>query len=266
MRDSESRGHEQIYPQPSWVEHDPEEIWQNVVTVVREVIRRAGSGGQRVACVSITNQRETVVAFDRATGRPIGNAIVWQCRRGDGICRELIEGGHEPFVRGKTGLKLDTYFSASKLAWLLCDQPELASRLDSGEALIGTIDTYLIYRLTGGTVFATDATNASRTLLFDVRTLRWDEGLCDLFGVPMHALPEVRESSRSFGATDVKGALPGPVPIHGVMGDSQASLFAQGCFRPGMIKATFGSGTSVLLNVGDSFRLTEGGAVTASPG
>jgi glycerol kinase len=261
--DLETRGHEQIYPKPGWVEHDAEEIWRNAVAVVREVARRAGGTANSIACLSITNQRETVVVFDRATGRPLHNAIVWQCRRGDPICRQLADDGHGPSVRGKTGLKIDTYFSASKLRWLVRERPDLAARLAGGDALIGTIDAYLIYRLTGGKVFATDHTNASRTLLFDIRRLRWDEELCGLFDVPMRALAEVRESAAEFGASDVEGALPAPVPIRGVMGDSQASLFAQRCFRPGMAKATFGSGTSVLLNVGESCRLADGGAVTA---
>jgi glycerol kinase len=263
VHDMEARGHEQIYPRPGWVEHDAEEIWRNAVAVVREVTRRARGAGRTPACLSITNQRETFVVFDRATGRPLHNAIVWQCRRGAPICRQLADAGHGPTVRGKTGLKIDTYFSASKLKWLIQERPDLAARLASGEALIGTIDAYLIHRLTGGAVFATDPTNASRTLLFDIRRLRWDEGLCGLFDVPMRALPEVRESGAEFGATDAEGALPGPVPIRGVMGDSQASLFAQRCFVPGMTKATFGSGTSVLLNIGESFRLVDGGAVTA---
>jgi glycerol kinase len=261
--DQESRGHEQIYPKPGWVEHDAEEIWRNVVAVVREVARRAPGPAKAPACLSITNQRETVVVFDRATGRPLHNAIVWQCRRGDPICRQLADDGHGPSVRSKTGLMIDTYFSASKLRWLIRERPDLAARLAGGDALIGTIDAYLVYRLTGGAVFATDHTNASRTLLFDIRRLRWDEELCGLFDVPMRALPEVRESAAEFGATDVEGALPAPVPIRGIMGDSQASLFAQRCFRPGMAKATFGSGTSVLLNIGESFRLADGGAVTA---
>src|SRR5262249_42507499 len=148
--------------------------------------------------LSLTNQRETFVVFDRATGRPLHNAIVWQCRRGDPICRRLADAGHGPTVRDKTGLKIDTYFSASKLAWLVRERPDLAARLAAGDALFGTIDAYLIYRLTGGAVFATDHTNASRTLLFDVRRLRWDEGLCGLFDVPVRALPEVRESAAGF--------------------------------------------------------------------
>jgi glycerol kinase len=260
--DIESRGHEQHYPRPGWVEHDAEAIWRNTIAVVRELIRRSRAAATP-ACLSITNQRETFVVFDRATGRPLHNAIVWQDSRGGPICRRLIDGGHEPIVRSKTGLKVDTYFSASKLAWLVRERPDLARALDGGAALVGTIDSYLIYRLTGGKVFATDHTNASRTLLFDIQRLCWDEELCGLFDVPMRALPEVRESPAEFGTTDVEGALPGLVPIRGVMGDSQASLFAQRCYQPGMTKATFGSGTSVLLNIGDAFRLVEGGTMTA---
>ena len=161
-----------------------------------------------LAGLSLTNQRETVLVFDRATGQPLHNAIVWQCRRGDPICQQLREQGHEPLVRSKTGLKIDSYFSASKLKWLMANKPELAARLKDGSALIGTMDAYLIHRLTGGKVFATDPTNASRTLLFDIGRLRWDEELCELFGVPRGALPEVRESAAQFGETDAAGALP----------------------------------------------------------
>ncbi|MBV9122502.1 MAG: glycerol kinase GlpK [Planctomycetes bacterium] len=263
VHDLEARGHEQHYPQPGWVEHDAEEIWHNTVAVVREVLRRASGEAKAPAFLSLTNQRETFVVFDRATGRPLYHAIVWQCRRGHSLCRQLTAAGQEALIRRRTGLKIDSYFSASKLTWLVRERPDLATRLASGDALIGTIDTYLIYRLTGGKVFATDPTNASRTLLFDNQRLRWDEELCRLFEVPRRALPEVRESGASFGTTDLAGAFSQPVPIRGVLGDSQAALFAQGCFQPGMIKATFGSGTSVLLNIGDFFRLTEGGAVTA---
>jgi glycerol kinase len=258
-----SREHRQIYPQPGWVEHDAEEIWQNVLAVVREVAAGHARALADLACVSVTNQRETIVVFERATGRPLHNAIVWQCRRGDGICARSREQGHEGLVRGKTGLKIDTYFSASKLKWLAEARPELAAKLKSGEAVIGTIDAYVVHRLTAGKVFATDDTNASRTLLFDIGRLRWDEELCGLFDVPVRALPEVRESAARFGETDAAGALPRQVPICGVMGDSQASLFAQRCYRPGMAKATFGTGTSVLLNIGGEFRVSQGGAVTA---
>jgi glycerol kinase len=261
--DRASRDHKQIYPQPGWVEHDTEEIWQNVLAVIREVAGRNRDKLAQLACLSITNQRETILVFDRATGKPLHNAIVWQCRRGDPVCQKLREQGHEDLVRSKTGLKIDTYFSASKLKWLINEKPAIAARLKSGDAVIGTIDAYLVHRLTGGKVFATDHTNASRTLLFDIGKLRWDEELCRLFDVPLRALPEVRESAAQFGDTDAAGALPGRVPIFGVMGDSQASLFAQRCYQPGMAKATFGTGTSVLLNIGNTFRSSEKGAVTA---
>lgn len=288
--DKASRDHRQIYPQPGWVEHDAEEIWQNALAVIREVTQRNHVKLSQLACLSITNQRETIVVFDRATGEPLHNAIVWQCRRGDPICQKLramdlggapaagsvrsegapnsSRGGCPPqtveeLVRNKTGLKIDTYFSASKLKWLIAEKPDIATKLKSGEAVIGTIDAYLVHRLTGGNVFATDYTNASRTLLFDIGKLRWDEQLCALFDVPMRALPEVRESAAQFGETDAGGILPKQIPIIGVMGDSQASLFAQRCFQPGMAKATFGTGTSVLLDVGGEFKSSAQGAVTA---
>lgn len=261
--DKATREHRQIYPQPSWVEHDAEEIWQNILTVIREIAKRNSRKIARLAGLSITNQRETVLVFDRKTGKPLHNAIVWQCRRGDSICRTLRAQGHDDFVRQKTGLKIDTYFSASKLKWLIAEKPAIAAKLKNGDAGIGTIDTYLIHRFTGGRVFATDYTNASRTLLFDIGKLYWDETLCKMFSVPVHALPEVRESAAQFGETDANGILPKRIPIVGVMGDSQASLFAQKCFVPGMAKATFGTGTSVLLNIGGNFKLSKRGAVTA---
>jgi glycerol kinase len=261
--DRASREHRQLYPQPGWVEHDAEEIWQNVLAVIREIADRQRERWSGVAGLSITNQRETFVVFDRATGRPLHNAIVWQCRRGDAVCKELRDAGHEAAVLAKTGLKLDTYFSGSKIRRVLADQPDLAAKVRAGDALIGTIDAYLVHRLTGGSTFATDATNASRTLLYDARQLRWDVGLCELFHVPPQALPVVRESAANFGATTADGALPAPLPICGVMGDSQASLFAQRCFSPGTAKATFGTGTSVMLNVGDKFEPQAQGAVFA---
>lgn len=261
--DQASRDHRQIYPQPGWVEHDAEEIWRNVLGVLGEVVQRNQDKISKLDCLSVTNQRETVLVFDRATGRPLHNAIVWQCRRGDPVCEKLRQQKQDELVRRKTGLKIDTYFSASKLKWLVAEKPEIAAKLASGEAAIGTIDAYLIHRLTDGKVFATDYTNASRTLLFDIGQLRWDEQLCNLFDVPMRALPEVRESAARFGETDLKGILPQPIPICGVMGDSQASLFAQRCYQPGMAKATFGTGTSLLLNIGDQFQVSDKGAVTA---
>jgi glycerol kinase len=261
--DQAARNHRQIYPQPGWVEHDAGEIWQNVLTVIGEIARRNRAKLAQLAAVSITNQRETVVVFDRKTGQPLHHALVWQDRRGDALCARLRRQGHGPGVLRKTGLKIDTYFSASKIRWLVEHQPALAARLKRGDAVIGNMDAYLVHRLTGGRVFATDFTNASRTLLFDIGKLRWDAALGRLFKVPAGALPEVRESAAQFGETDAGGRLPRRVPIIGVMGDSQASLFAQRCYQPGTAKATFGTGTSVLLNIGDRLRVSETGAVTA---
>lgn len=261
--DKASCGHRQIYPQPGWVEHDAEEIWRNVLAAVREIAGRNRPKISKLAGLSITNQRETVLVFNRKTGRPLHNALVWQDRRGDAICGKLVRQGFEKTVRAKTGLKIDTYFSASKIRWLAENQPGIAAKLKSGEAVVGTIDSYLIHRLTGGKVFATDSTNASRTLLFDIGKLCWDPPLCKLFKVPVRALPEVRESAACFGETSVEGCLPNYVPIVGVMGDSQAALFAQRCYQPGTAKATFGTGTSVLLNIGGKFRPSKSGAVTA---
>jgi glycerol kinase len=257
-----ARDHQQIYPQPGWVEHDAEEIWRNTLEVLKALLGKHQARVKELACLSITNQRETIVVFDRATGKPLHNAIVWQCRRGAPICDELERGGHGEKMRAITGLKADTYFSASKLTWLVRNRPGLREKLASGDALIGTIETYLIYRLTKGNVFATDHTNASRTLLYDITKLRWDEDLCALFEVPTRALPETRDCSAQFGTTDLEGLLPKPLPICGVIGDSQGSLFAQRCFQPGAAKVTIGTGSSVLLNIGDSPRATETGAVT----
>ena len=259
--DREARDHAQHYPQPGWVEHDAEEIWANTLTVLRTLVARQAARVADIASLSIANQRETIVIFDRATGRPLAPAIVWQCRRGEPFCAALA--AQEEFVHRKTGLKLDPYFSASKLQWLVQHRPELRGQLESGAALIGTIDAYLIYRLTERRVFATDSTNASRTLLFDLHTRTWDDALCRLWQVPRNALPEVRESSATFGETTLEGALPAPLPIRGVMGDSQASLLAQGCIAPGAAKVTFGTGSSLLLNVGATPRAAGQGVLTA---
>ena len=261
--DKASRSHRQIYPQPGRVEHDAEEIWHNVLAVIREIAKRNSAKLSQVAGLSITNQRETVVVFDRKTGNPLHNALVWQDRRGDATCAALVKQGREKLVLSRTGLKIDTYFSGSKIRWLVENRPAIARKLKNGNAVIGTIDAYLIHRLTGGKVFATDFTNASRTLLFDIGKLCWDLQLCKLFKAPNSVLPEVRESSAHFGETNADGILPKHIPIVGVMGDSQASLFAQRCFIPGMAKATFGTGTSVILNIGGNLRHSKAGAVTA---
>lgn len=262
LLDKTSVEHQQHYPQPGWVEHDAEEIYLNTLAALKLLLDRNAALKDRLLCLSLTNQRETIVVFDKQTGVPLYHAIVWQCRRGEPICARLREAGHGPAVQQATGLKIDTYFPASKLAWLFENRPDIRQKVQDGAALIGTIDAYLIYRLTKGTTFATDHTNASRTLLYNIRDLRWDESLCALFGVPVDALPQVRESSAHFGTTDLGGMLPHPIPICGVMGDSQAALFAERCFRPGMSKVTFGTGSSVLLNIGHALRLSENGIVT----
>ncbi|MCA9882607.1 MAG: glycerol kinase GlpK [Anaerolineae bacterium] len=263
LLDSVSVSHQQYYPKAGWVEHDAEEIYQNTLQVLQQLIQKNDLSASDLHCLSITNQRETIVVFDRDTGKPLHNAIVWQCRRGDPICQALIRDGHEQSVHQKTGLKIDTYFPASKLAWLLFNYPSIKQKLENGEALIGTIDTYLVYRLTSGAVFATDHSNASRTLLFNITTLDWDEGLCRLFNIPIKALPEIRESSEQFGHTDLNGLLTPAIPICGVMGDSQAALFAQRCFSPGDAKVTLGTGSSVLLNIGETLRYSQNGLLSA---
>ena len=261
--DRELREHKQFYPQPGWVEHDAEEIWQNALATLRAVIQRQSALLNEVSCLSITNQRETIVIFERGTGKPLHKALVWQDRRGDALCDEHAALGHEATIQAKTGLKLDAYFSGSKLQWLVRHSTELARKLCSGEALIGTIDTYLIYRLTDGEVFATDSTNASRTLLFDIDKLRWDEELCSWWQIPLAALPDVRDCSARFGTTTLGGSLAKALPICGVIGDSQASLFAQRCYEPGSSKVTFGTGSSLLLNIGPKMKLSQKGVVTA---
>ncbi len=260
--DRTSLEHQQHYPKPGWVEHDAEEIYQNTLHSLRDLLNKHSDLKNDILCLSITNQRETIVVFEHGTGKPLYHAIVWQCRRGEPTCERLIQAGHSNQVQALTGLKIDTYFPASKITWLCQNVPDIEYKLQSGEALLGTIDTYLIYRLTGGKTFATDHTNASRTLLYDIRRLEWSAELGDLFGVPRHALAEVRESSAQFGTTTLEGLLDTPIPICGVMGDSQAALFAERCFQPGMAKVTFGTGSSVLLNIGHEMRLSTNGIVT----
>ncbi len=254
--------HHQHYPKPGWVEHDAEEIYQNTLQALHDLLDRQPQAKHDSLCLGITNQRETIVVFERGTGKPLYRAIVWQCRRGEPLCDRLMKAGWSERVQALTGLKIDTYFPASKINWLLDNAPEIRRKLESGEALLGTIDTYLMYRLTQGQVFATDQTNASRTLLYDIQALAWSGELCDLFGVPQQALPKVFDSSAQFGMCDLDGTLNRSIPICGVMGDSQAALFAERCFRPGMAKVTFGTGSSVLLNIGNQMRLSQNGIVT----
>lgn len=258
---AESKTHRQSYPRAGWVEHDAEEIWQNTLLAVQHVL--AEHPDARPVCVSIANQRETVVVLDRKTGRPLAPAIVWQCRRGDEYCHRQLATGHGDRIRQRTGLRVDGYFSASKLQWLVNERPDIAELVARGDALFATIDAYLVYRLTDRSVFATDPTNASRTLLFDIHRLTWDDELCHYWEVPGRALPEVRSSDATFGETTLGGIVSRALPIRGVMGDSQAALFGHGCLERGSGKVTLGTGASVMVNLGGTAPVGEGGMVTA---
>ncbi|MCH8616006.1 glycerol kinase GlpK [Sphingomonas sp. SM33] len=243
------REFQQHYPQLGWVEHDPEDIWRDTLAVAREVIAVSGFEQSRIAAFGLTNQRETVVVWDRETGEPIHRAIVWQDRRTADLCARLKADGAEPMVQGKTGLLLDPYFSATKIAWILDNVAGARARAERGELAAGTIDSFLLWRLTAGTAHATDVTNAGRTLLFDIHEQRWDEELCRLFRVPMGLLPQVHDNSCMFGLTS-PGLFDPQIPIAGVAGDQQAALVGQACFRPGMVKSTYGTGCFMLLNTG----------------
>ncbi len=237
----------QHFPQEGWVEHDAEEIWGSVLTVCREVMQTTGVSAAQIAGIGITNQRETTVIWDRATGAPIHNAIVWQDRRTAEICERLRKAGCEDDVTAQTGLLLDPYFSGTKVKWLLDTVPGARDRAAAGELLFGTIDTFLIWRLTEGRVHATDATNAARTLLFDIHKGEWSTEICDLLGIPQALLPDVRDCAADFGSTSL---FSGNIPILGVAGDQQAATIGQACFQPGMMKSTYGTGCFALLNTG----------------
>jgi glycerol kinase len=241
----------QIYPAPGLVEHDPEAIWATTVETVRAAMAKAGVGAKDIAALGITNQRETSIVWDRATGRPIHNAIVWQDRRTADVCAALQQDGHEPAVAARTGLLLDPYFSATKIAWLLDHVEGARAAAQAGRLAFGTVDSFLLWRLTGGKVHATDATNAARTLLLDISSGSWDAGLCDLFSVPPALLPDVRDCAGEFGTTS-SDLFGGPIRILGMAGDQQAATVGQGCFSPGMMKATYGTGCFALLNTGEA--------------
>ena len=238
----------QIYPMPGLVEHDPEEIWSTTVATARAVMAKVNARAGQIAALGITNQRETTIVWDRVTGRPIHNAIVWQDRRTADVCAALRQAGHEPTIAARTGLLLDPYFSATKIAWLLDHVEGAREAARAGRLAFGTVDSFLLWRLTDGNVHATDATNAARTLLMDIRSGNWDAGLCQLFDVPQALLPEIRDCAGDFGTTDLLGA---PMRILGVAGDQQAATVGQGCTAPGMLKSTYGTGCFALLNTGD---------------
>jgi glycerol kinase len=240
----------QIYPKAGWVEHDPAEIWSSQLSVAVDALSHPGIPTRSVAAAGITNQRETTIVWDRRTGDPVYNAIVWQDRRTAGYCDDLRRDGAEADVQSRTGLLLDPYFSGTKLRWILENVPGVRTRAESGELAFGTVDTWLIWKLTGGAVHATDASNASRTLLFNVHTGQWDEEMLRLFGIPRQVLPEVRPSSGSFGQIGNR-AFPYSMPICGVAGDQQAALFGQACFEPGVTKNTYGTGCFMLMQTGE---------------
>lgn len=251
----------QIFPKEGWVEHNPMAIWSTQIAACTEALTKIGGSWDEIYGIGITNQRETVVVWDRNTGVPVYNAIVWQCRRTSDYCKELKDKGLSDLIRNKTGLLLDPYFSASKIAWILDNVEGVRERAERGELCVGTIDTWLIWNLTGGEVHATDYTNASRTMLFNIHTLEWDNELLELFNIPASMLPEVKPSSCIFGHTDSK-VLGAEIPIGGVAGDQQAALFGQCCFNPGQLKNTYGTGAFLLMNIGEKPTITDSGLVT----
>lgn len=241
----------QHYPQPGWVEHDLNELLASVHQSINVALERSGITGEQIAAIGITNQRETVALWDRATGRALHRAIVWQCRRTSSFCAELKAQGHEPRVKELTGLCLDPYFSGTKMRWLLDETPDARARAESGELAFGTIDSYLLWELTGGAVHATDISNASRTLLMDLRRGEWSAELLELLQIPANTLPEIRSNSEVYGHTRGFASLPDGIPIAGMAGDQQAALFGQACFSPGEAKCTYGTGAFLLMNTGE---------------
>ena len=250
----------QIYPKPGWVEQDPMEIWSSQSSVLTEVLAQTGIAPTEVAAIGITNQRETTIVWDKATGRPIYNAIVWQCRRTASLCEELkADGAFSDYIKEHTGLLIDAYFSATKLKWILDHVEGARERAKAGELLFGTVDSWLVWKLTGGKAHVTDYTNASRTMLFDIQNLCWDEEICRRLDIPMEMLPKVCSSSQVYGYANLQGL---EVPIAGIAGDQQAALFGQGCFQPGEAKNTYGTGCFLLMNTGEQLCRSENGLLT----
>lgn len=247
---SVSREIEQIYPQPGWVEHDPAELFESCVETAGELLEETEVHPRAVRAIGITNQRETALVWDRATGEPVTNAIVWQCRRTAPLCRSMIAKGLEPVVRAKTGLPIDPYFSATKFRWILDAIPDGQERAEAGDLACGTVDSWLVWQLTNGTTHITDATNASRTMLFNIHAMQWDPDMLDELAIPRSMLPEVRSSSEVYGYASGELFAGQGIPIAGIAGDQQAALFGQACFEPGMAKNTYGTGAFVLLNAG----------------
>lgn len=251
----------QIYPKPGWVEHNPMEIWSSQLAVTTEAMAKMGASPEDIAAIGITNQRETTIVWDKETGEPVYNGIVWQCRRTAERVDELVEAGYGDVIRTKTGLVPDAYFSATKIEWILDHVPEARARAQEGKLLFGTVDSWLIYNMTKGAVHVTDYTNASRTMLFDIHRLCWDDELLSLFNIPAAMLPEVKPSSYVYGYTD-SAVLGGRIPIAGIAGDQQAALFGQCCFDRGQVKNTYGTGCFLLMNTGNEAITSENGLLT----
>lgn len=258
-----AKPHAQHIDERGWVEHDPEEIWENLKALVRDAVRDMGIGGREIRAVGISNQRETAMAWNKETGKPIYPAIVWQCARGAAICEELREQGLSQKISDATGLPLSPYFSAAKLAWILQNVDGAADLMQQGNLCMGTIDSWLVYCMTRGQVFATDFSNASRTQLFDINRLEWSREVADAFGIQTSALADIMDSDGCYGTTDFDGILDSQVPIRAVLGDSHAALFGQGCQKPGMAKATYGTGSSVMMNIGKKPIRSEHGLATS---
>ncbi|MBN2088491.1 glycerol kinase GlpK [candidate division KSB1 bacterium] len=260
-----SRGYKeftQIYPQPGWVEHDPEEIWETTVAVIREALTSSQLNSQQIEAIGMTNQRETTVVWDKKSGKSIHPAIVWQCRRTQQICENLKNEGLTPFFQQRTGLVLDAYFSGTKIQWLLDNVPGARKKALDGDLLFGTIDTWLLWKLTGGKVHATDFTNASRTLIFNIHEQKWDVELLKILNIPGPLLPEVKNSAGLFGYTNFSQIFSAPVPILGIAGDQQAAMFGQCCWEPGMVKNTYGTGCFIMMNTGTNAIHSPNGLIT----
>jgi len=255
--------HKQMINELGWVEHDPQEIMKNTIQVVKDLIEKSGINKSEVRGLGISNQRETAVVWDLKTGEPLCNAVVWQCARGAEICGKIEKAGYGTMIREHTGLQLSPYFSAAKFAWIIQNVECAESKLKEGRLACGTVDSWLIYNLTGGKDFKTDYSNASRTQLFDIRRLEWDEEICELFGINGTCLPKVCDSDGDYGMTDFEGYLENPIPICGVLGDSHGALFGQGCLSKGMVKTTYGTGSSIMMNIGEKPVFSDKGVVTS---
>lgn len=257
------KSHAQLIDEKGWVEHDPEEIYANTIEVVKMLLEKSGIDRGEVCALGISNQRETALAWNRKTGKPVYNAIVWQCARGAAICDRIEKQGKADMIKARTGLQLSPYFSAGKLAWIMEEVDGVKELAKQGDICCGTVDSWLVFKLTDGKEFRTDYSNASRTQLFNISELRWDEEICETFGIPSCCMAELTDSDGLFGETDFEGLLPHPIPIHGVLGDSHGALFGQGCLERGMMKTTYGTGSSIMMNIGEEPIFSDLGVVTS---